>query len=150
MRLFCQKALLLVLASTVACHDSSTAPVPVPSYFVLKAINGRQLPTYFVSQSNITILSASLGLDGAGKAKMSEIRREIVQGIPSETLYTSTYDYRINGDQIEIGTFGPCNDVMICAGNLIGTITNGVLSLTIMPYSTDGSIVYEYHRMGLD
>jgi len=149
MRLFCQKALLLVLGSTIACHDS-TGPVAVPAYFVLQGINGRQLPTYFSAQSNITILSASLGLDGTGKAKMTELRREVVQGIPTETLYTSTLDYRIHGDHIEIGSFEPCPINAICAANLVGTISNGVLSLTIVQISIDGSIVYEYRRMGAD
>jgi hypothetical protein len=150
MRLSCQKALLLVLCSTIACHESTAPPIPVPAYFVLKAINGRQLPTLFSFGSSITILSASLGLDGAGKAKMTELRREIVQGVPSETLYTSTFDYRIQGDQIEIGSFQICVDVYLCAANLKGTIANGVLSLTIVQVSIDGSIVYEYQRMGAD
>ena len=150
MRLFCQKALLLLLCSTVACHESTAPPIPVPAYFVLKAINGRQLPTLFSFGSNITILSASLGLDGTGKAKMTELRREPVQGVPNETLYTSIFDYRIQGDQIEIGCFQNGPDIRLCPGVLKGTITNGVLSLTVVQVSIDGSIVYEYQRMGLD
>jgi hypothetical protein len=149
MRLSCQKALLLALCSTIACHES-TAPAPAPAYFVLKAISGRQLPTLFSFGSNITILSASLGLDGAGKGKRTELRREIVQGVPSETLYTTTFDYRIQGDQIEIGSFEPCPINAICAANITGTIANGVLSLMIVQVSIDGSIVYEYQQMGAD
>ena len=149
MRLSCQKVFLLLLSSTIACSDSA-APVPVPSYFVLQAINGRQLPTYFSAQSNITILSASLGLDGMGKANMTEVRRKIIQGIPTETHYTTIFDYRIHGDQIEIGSFKPCPINAVCASNRIGTISNGVLSLTIIPVSIDGSIVYQYRMMGVD
>jgi hypothetical protein len=150
MRLSCQKVLLLVLASTFACHDSSGPAPTLPSYFVLKAINGRQLPTYFVSQSNITILSAVLGLDATGQATMAETHREIVQGTPIETLHKDVFQYRIHGGQIEIGFFHPCVDVMLCPANRIGTIANGILSLTILPSSTDGPIVYEYRNMGPD
>jgi hypothetical protein len=150
MRLFCQKALLLLLCLTVACHESTAPPIPVPAYFVLKAINGRQLPTLFSFGSNIIIVSASLGLDGTGKATMTELRRESVQGVPNETLHTSIFNYRIQGDQIEIGCLENGPDIRLCPEIIKGTITNGVLSLTVVQVSIDGSIVYEYQQMGAD
>lgn len=139
-----QKALLLALISSLACH-TATAPAGAAAHFELKAINGRPLPTYLAATpgSTATILSSSLFLTTAGKAVMIEHRQDTFQG---EGTYTTTFDYRIHGTQIEIGSFKPCPINAICAANRIGTITPGGLSLVINPVS-DGQIVYEYRSV---
>lgn len=142
MRLSCQKAFLLLLVSTLGCHDS-TAPLTLPAQFELENINGRPVPTYFSSTPGPTptILSASLTLDNAGKAVMSEHRREF-DG--TEATITNTFDYRITGNQIEVGYFGPCPINANCFGTYKGTISGMTLSLTIVQVSIDGSIIYNY------
>jgi hypothetical protein len=142
MRLSCQKVFLLMLASTIGCHDP-VAPQTLAAHFDLENINGRPLPTYFSPTPGLapTILSASLSLDHAGKAVMTERRREF-DG--TETTYTNTFDYRIHGDQIEIGLFEPCPSNANCVGVLSGTISGQTLSLIIIQVSIDGSVTYNY------
>ena len=144
MRLSCQKAFLLLLVSTIGCHDS-TAPLALPAQFNLENINGRQLPTYFSPTPGLTptIVWASLTLDNAGKAVMIE-HRLAFDG--TETTITNTLDYRIKGNQIEIGSFEPCAPNANCAANFIGTISGEALSLIIVQISIDGSITYNYRK----
>jgi hypothetical protein len=142
MRLYRQKALLLVLISSIACQ-TTTAPGAVAAWFTLRAINGRPLPTYLSSTPGptVTIISAHLTLNEAGKAFMTEDRRNF-DG--TEATYTSTLDYRINGNQIEIGCFGPTQATTLCLANFTGTIGGGGVSLIINPTSADGQIIYQY------
>ena len=142
MRLSCQKAFLLLLVSTIGCTDS-TGPLTLPAQFDLENINGRQLPTYFSPTPGLTptILSASLTLDNAGKAVMTEHRRAF-DG--TEATITNTFDYKIKDNQIEIGSFEPCPINAICIGTLKGTISGETLSLIVVQVSINGSIVYNY------
>ena len=142
MRLSCQKLFPLLLVATIACRDA-TAPLTLPAQFNLENINGRPVPTFFSPTPGLTptILSASLTLDNAGKAVMTEHRREF-DG--TETTITNTFDYRIKGNQIEIGSFQPCPPNANCIGTLKGTISGEALSLTVVAISIDGSIVYNY------
>ena len=146
MRVSRQRVFLLVLALTIACHDT-TGPQTVSAHFVLENINGRPLPTYLSATPGptATILSATLTLDKLGKAVMTELRQDVLQG---EATYTSTFDYRIHGNQIEIGSFEPCPINAICAGNIMGTISIGGLSLVMVSFSIDGPIIYEYRIAG--
>ena len=148
MRLSRQKALLLALVSSIACH-STTDPATVSAFFVLKTINGRPLPTYLAATPGptATIIYSALTLDNAGKAVMTEHRQDLLQG---DATYTNTFDYRIQGDQIEIGSFEPCPINANCVANRIGTISRGHLSLVINPAFIDGKIVYEYQLIGND
>ena len=142
MRLSCQKAFLLLLISTIGCHDS-TGPLTLPAQFELENISGRQLPTYFSTTPGLTptILSASLTLDNAGKAVMTEHRREF-DG--TEATITNTFDYRIKDNHIEIGSFEPCPINAMCIGTLKGTISGETLSLIVVQISINASIIYNY------
>jgi hypothetical protein len=142
MRLSRQPAFLLLFAATIGCHDT-TAPLKIPSQFLLENINGRQVPTYLSAMPGLTptILGASLTLEDAGKAEMTEHRREF-DG--TETTVTNTFDYKIDGNQIEVGSFVPCPPNANCVGAYKGTISGQTLSLTIAELSIDGSIVYNY------
>ncbi len=148
MRLFSQKAFLLVLVSSIGC-DSTTAPPSVSGYFVLQTINSRALPTFLAATpgNTATIVSSTLTLNTAGKAVVTEHRQDIFQG---DGTYSTTLDYRIHGTQIEIGSFSPCPINALCAANWIGTFTPGGLSLSINPASVDFQIVYEYRAFGAD
>ena len=142
MRLSCQKAFLLLLVSTIGCTDS-TGPLTLPAQFELENISGRQLPTYFSTTPGLTptILSASLTLDNAGKAVMTEHRREF-DG--TEATITNTFDYRIKDNHIEIGSFEPCPINAMCIGTLKGTISGETLSLIGVQISINASIIYNY------
>jgi hypothetical protein len=140
MRPSCQKAFLLLIASTIGCSDS-TAPLTLPAVFELENINGRQLPTYFATPPSLTptVLSASVSLGNAGKAVMSERRRDL-DG--TETTFTNTYDYRLDGDQIEIVV--PCPPNANCIPNFVGTVSDAALSLRIAELTPTYSIIYYY------
>jgi hypothetical protein len=142
MRLFRQPAFILLFAATIGCSDT-TAPVKIPTQFVLENINGRQLPTYLSATPGLTptILWASLTLEEAGKAVMTEHRREF-DG--TETTITNNFDYKIHGNAFEVGFFGTCPPNANCFGTYKGTISAQALSLTIAALSIDGSIIYNY------
>jgi hypothetical protein len=127
MRLVCQKAFLLALVVTLACHDAS-GPLPIPPDFVLANINGRALPT-FVSPipEAPTILAGYVHFDASGRVALTEHQRDIAH---VETIVTNTLDYRVNGDKIELGCFRPYPANIVCASGYTGTISENALSLT--------------------
>jgi hypothetical protein len=141
MRLSRQPAFLLLFAATIGCHDT-TGPIRIPTQFVLENINGRPVPTFLLATPGLTptILWASLTFEEAGKAVMSEHRRAF-DG--TETTITNTFDYRIHGNQVEVGSFTPCAPNANCIGTYKGTIAGVTLSLTIT-LSIDGPIIYNY------
>ena len=144
MHLSCKKALPVLFFLAIACHDS-TGPVRLTAKFELANINGRPVPTYLSPTPGLTptILSATLAMDNSGKVVMTEHRQEWGG---TETTTTNTLDYRINGNEIEIGCFEPLPagvGTFVCSANYTGTISGNALSLIIAPYP-DGSIVYNY------
>jgi hypothetical protein len=140
MRLSCQKVPLLVLASIIACTDS-TGPRTVSAHFVLQSIDGRALPTYLAATPgpSTTIVSSTLTLDLSGNAVFTEHRDDMNIG---ERTYTSATTYTVNGSQIEIAGQA-CLTYPDCIGQRVGTIFNNRLNLTINP-RMDFQIVYEY------
>ena len=145
MRLPCQKALLLLAVSTLACHDSSGPPAVI-GRFVLNDINGRNLPTYLAPTPGLTptIVWGALALDESGNAVMTEHRIEW-NGV--ETTNTVTYIYKINGNDIEFELTPPCPINAICAAPPKGTITSSGISLEIGRYDSQ-AIVYSYRIAG--
>ena|SRR5437868_4084285 len=138
MNLQCRTALLALIASTFACHDTF-GPSRTPEDFVLDNINGRSLPTFFSPiPETPTIVSATLHLDGAGTATMTERRHDMVYG---DVTFTNSTGYRINGNSIEIGCFhtppGPI--VLVCGFSSTGTLSGEVLSLPVSQ-----GIIYTY------
>jgi len=115
----------------------------VSANYALQAINGRQLPTYLASTPGptATIYWSTLTLDQSGKAVMTEHR---VDTFSPEATYTTTFDYRITGFQIEIGSFQPCPSNASCLANMKGTVIGSTVNLLINPGS-DFPINYEYH-----
>jgi hypothetical protein len=137
MRLSRQSAFLLLFVATLGCDDS-TAPIKIPTQFVLENINGRPLPTYLAPTPGLTpdILSASLTFEEGGKAVMTEHRREF-DG--TETTITNTFDYRFHGNSVEVGSFTPCPPDANCFRTFKGTVSRLTLSLSI-----GGPIIYNY------
>ena len=145
MRLSCKKVLLFLgVASTAACHDI-TAPT-VNAEFELKNVNGLPLPSilWATPQETTTVYWSSLYLNKEGKAILSEHRRNVYQGVATDATYTNTYDYRLNGNRIEIGFFRPCAANAICIGNYTGTIDGANLTLTVGHPTPTTDILYFY------
>ena len=153
MRLLSQKVALVVLVSSIACHDA-TGPVRVSEQFTLANINGRQLPTYLwaTPAPTLTILESTLTLDRSGKANILHRVRT------GETQWTATetYDYVIQGNMIEIGTLEPCviltdeqglsglPEISDFCATGIGIISNDGLSLVMYPRNPDGPLHFDY------
>ncbi len=147
MHLSRKKIFPLLFFSAIACHDS-TGPVTLPAQFELENINGRPVPTYLSATPGNppTILSSTLTFDNSRKVVMTEQRQEWNS---TETTTTHTFDYRINGNQIQIGCFDPpaipgvgVAD-FVCIASYTGTISGKDLSLVVVPLP-NGSIVYNY------
>jgi hypothetical protein len=145
MRLSRQKVLVLLLASGIACSDS-TGPETVSAFFTLQTIDGRALPTYIAETPgpNATIITSSLILDKTGTATVIEHRDETFRG---DVTDTTTYGYTIHGNQIEMGSF--CLAITTCPVRT-GTVWPFGLSLVINPTSPDYHIVYAYRRVATD
>ena len=141
MRLSCQKAFLVLLVATIGCHES-TGPRTLSANYALRAISGRQLPTYLATTPGptATIYWSALTLLQSGKAVMTESRADT---FTPEATYTTTLDYRISGLRIEIGSFQPCPINASCIANMTGTIIGSTVNLLINPGS-DFPINYEY------
>jgi len=128
----CASTLVLGLALvTMSCSDS-TAPRRYSPAYSLTSVNGQSVPAEMVSipgTLSITAVSGALSLSADGSADM-------VTHFHRVDASTGTHDYdqedvlefRIHGDSIEIGIFGPCPH--ICAPNLEGVVTPSSLTLT--------------------
>jgi hypothetical protein len=121
----------LAFASILACHDT-TAPERISAGFVLLSVNGQPLPVVLFSDatSTRTLVSSTLTLTMDGHAFIGEAYRQDSQGIVTTPTFTATFDYRLHGDQIEIGSFTPCPPNALCAANATGTLSNGTLTLS--------------------
>ena len=138
MRLSCKRVSIVLLVSTLACRSVSE-PARIAADFVLDNINGRPLPT-FVSPIPETpsIVSATLHFDRSGKVVSSELQRDMSQ---SEVRVTYTLDYRISGNRVDIGCFGPNSTSALCVAGFSGTISGDGLTLSISPGQ---SVIYNY------
>jgi hypothetical protein len=140
MPLSCRKALVLAVVLTAACREV-TAP-PIIGSFSLASINGHPLPAHIQAQGGdtITVLSSSLTLDAAGKARIFEhIRYVHPNSPPGESIYTSVYDYEITGDptagQTVTFTYSPpCPPNALCIAPPVGTLVGSILTLTYGEY----------------
>src|SRR5438445_10648777 len=98
MRLFCQRAFLLAVIVSLACHDVS-GPLVFPTDFHLADISGRALPTFFSAIPEApSIVSASIHLNRNGTALITEHQRDINQ---QDVSVSVTMDYSITGNRIE-------------------------------------------------
>ena len=140
MRLPCQKALLLLAVSAIACHDSSGPTQPtVFAQFVLNDINGRALPTYLAGTPGLTptIVSNTLILYKDGTAKTTE-RRVEWNGVDHTYIWKNTYTR--TGIEIEFAYH--CPPAAMCIAPPHGKIIGNRLSLDVSGGS--GAIIYNY------
>lgn len=147
MRLSCRKILLLLgVALTAACQDATAPSNTINAQFALKNVNGQSLPSllWATPQETTTVYWSSLYLNKQGKAILSEHRRNVYQGVATDATYTNAYDYRLNGNQIEIGSFQPCAPNALCMGNFTGTLDGANLVLTVAHLTPTTDIVYFY------
>jgi hypothetical protein len=138
MRLLRKTGLIIAIASTAACHDTSAPLNPV--HYVLLTIDGRFLPTYVFSSDGPTVLSGSFILDGGSHATANELRHD-TSG--NEYNFNVRYRYTIRGDVIQFEYDPPCGGpAALCAITPRGTISGDHL---LINYGlVDNPTVYDY------
>ena len=130
MRLSCEKASVLALTLTIACHDS-TAPSPRDSY-LLESVNGQPVPTVIRAGGGdtTTLFWATLTLDAAGKAEIvAATRRVSTSAPPREATDIARYSYRVFGDSIAFDYSPPCPPNALCVRPPYGKITGLTVNL---------------------
>ena len=139
MRLSGKTVFVAAMLATLGCDDV-TAPPKLPAGFSLENISGRPLPT-FVSPipEGPTVIWASLYLAADGKASLAEARHEMTGG---DVVFTATYTYQINGNQIQFDYDPPCPPNALCAAPPRGTISGSRLTLAM--YGANSGVVYNF------
>jgi hypothetical protein len=131
MRLFRQKALLLVGVLTTACHDT-TSPPTQPGFYSLESFNNQPLPivVYAGGGDTITLFSAILVLDGAAHAMIATHSRQVHPSLPPrDATDTARYTYRVVGDSIAFDYSPPCPPNALCVAPPYGKSTSTTLTL---------------------
>ena len=124
--------LMLGLASsTLSCSDA-TAPKRYSPAYSLTSVNGQSVPAEMVSipgTLSITAVSGALSLSADGTADMlTHYHRVDSSTVIHDYDQEDVLQFRIHGDSIEVGIFGPCPH--ICAPNLEGVVTPSSVTLT--------------------
>ena len=137
--------LLAATVSTLACHDAGPPPVP-PVTFTLDNINGRSLPMYLSPIPEApTVISAALLLETSGHATIIEHRLQMAGG---DVTDTTTYTYKINGNEIQFDYSPPCPPNALCVAPPKGTITSSRVLLDMSGGS--GAVIYNFRLISAD
>jgi len=138
MHLSCKSVFVAAMLATLGCNDV-TAP-KLPAGFFLENISGRPLPTFVspVPEAQ-TVIWASLQLAADGKANLTEARHDMTGG---DVVFTTTYTYQINGNQIQFDYDPPCPPNALCAAPPRGTISGS--RLTLVMYGANSGVVYNF------
>lgn len=121
MRLLCEKVLVLGLALTMGCHDTTAPTTPNSRLYILESIKGQPLPaiTSAGAGDTITMLWSTITLDPVGNAVEVAHQRHAYLTFPAEeATYAQRYEYKITGDSITVGSFQRCVD--LCPSNRVG------------------------------
>ena len=127
MRLSCQKALLLLIA-TIACDNSNGPPPFPPITYILDNIDGRPLPTFSspIPEAG-TVVSGALLLGKSDDAII--IQRRLQKGI--DVTDTTNYTYQIDGSTIAFDYNPPCPINALCAAPPKGTLVSSRIDLNM-------------------
>ena len=150
MRLSCLKALLPVVALATACHEA-TAP-PAPGLYSLETFNSRPLPTVIVAggRDTITLVGATLALDGTASAVVVSHSREVHPTLPPrDVIDTARYSYRIVGDSIAFDNSPQCPPDALCALPPYGKVTSSTVTL-FEGVDPKSRYTYFYRAVALD
>ena len=143
MHLIRKTVVLAMVVFASACHDAA-GPPPIPTNYLLSAISGRPLPTFFspVTQSP-TITYAALVLDGAGHAVLTE-HQQGTDG--TEVILRTSYSYLIVDNTVHFQV--DCPPGAACIRPPIGTLADSHLLLDMT--GGDNQIVFDFQQVALD
>jgi len=126
MRLSCQKAFILVVALTAACHESTSPPAVLRS-FVLESVDTQPVPVVIHASGGdtTTLYWASLRMYEGGTAEIAAHSRQVHATLPTrEATDISHYSYRIIGDSISFDYSPPCPPYALCVAPPFGKFTS--------------------------
>ena len=150
MRLFRQKALLLVGVLTTACHET-TSPPTQPGLYSLESFNNQPLPTFLNAGGGdtTTIFSAILVLDGAANAMIATHSRQVHPNTPPrDATDIVRYTYRVVGDSVAFDYSPPCPPNALCVAPPYGKSTS--TTLTLYSGYTGANATYLYRLLVSD
>ncbi|HET6546430.1 MAG TPA: hypothetical protein VFG55_06765, partial [Rhodanobacteraceae bacterium] len=142
------KALLPLVALTMACGESTTPHRAESGLYILESVDGHPLPAIVSAGPAETsfILSATIMLDDAGNAVRSEHWRYTYQpNHTDEGTFVAHLQYRLSEDNITVGMFQPCGSAALCEGNKVGKLTPTTLTLA---YEHDPTAPVFFYRRG--
>jgi hypothetical protein len=131
----------LVLASTVACHDS-TGPSTITAQFDLTDIDGRPVPTYPAPTPGLTptIISEVVTLNTDGTAVIVE---HLTEWDGTDATFETQYLYGISNGKITFRFKVSCPPGADCLSAPEGTIFGSRLSL-VMGALDNVPIIYNF------
>jgi hypothetical protein len=147
MRLLSLKALLPVVAFTMACHETMMMPLVVSRSFGLESVDNQPVPAViFASGGDTTTLYwASLTLYEGGTADIATRTRQVHLTLPPrEASDVSHFSYRVVGDDIVFDYSCPPN--ALCAMPPSGKITSSS-TVTIFYGDLGRAVMYHYRLL---
>lgn len=150
MRLLCLKALIPVVAFTVACHET-TRPLTVLRSFVLASVDAQPVPVIIQASGGDTTLLywASLTLYEGGTGNIAAHTRQVHATLPTrEATDITHFSYRIIGDSLALDY--PCNDTAMCATLPFGRFTSATTVTLFYGYNGQGPAYFYRGSYALD
>lgn len=145
MRLLRQHLFLVLAPLSLGCRDSTAPPLTYTSYS-LESVNGQPLPAVIglkpIPEESISVVSATLQIYSNDRVEWVERRRELTNNGPVETVFTRQFEYRRDGDNVQIGNFD-CPPDALCAV-YSGVIIDSKLHLTVGRFSPTEPIIYVF------
>ena len=139
----------LALCLPLACDEGTGPEERLRGTFDLVSVDGEPVPAlvesgseyeYWMVSEELTFIGVGIGL----VARAGVVRETTLSdGVLEERIYGGRLAYWIEGDSIEIGWRGSCNDASACVGNDMGTWSPQ--TLTIRRWGLGGRVL-QYRR----
>lgn len=139
MKLWCQKAFLILAVSAIGCSDPS-GPRSVAGVYLLESVNDQPLPAP-LGENAISVIYGSVILTEDANATTVERRRDARQNVPTEFTLVSNYRYQLDGRWIDF--IFDCPPHANCI-TIEGMITDDVLTIAIGGFAASFLTVYKY------
>jgi hypothetical protein len=139
---------LVSLACVLLASACSTATSPSlgseAGRYVARTIDGRSAPALVDTSATefAVLLADTLELDGHGSARRAIAIHRVEPSLGVDTVYHTVrmMSYRLNGAQLELGSFAPCPPAAVCMANDTGDLTPVGLLLVTFQYGAGSHV----------
>jgi len=133
-----------VVVALCACATTAPRRAVPPGTFVLTSFNGRG-PTVTTDTSATEygqLIADTLIFEDATHVLRATVFRRVSTVFGFDETYRPRVEleYRLRGDQIEIGSFAPCPD--LCVPNDVGTFDGTSIAVTTYRYGNSPQVVF--------